>query len=129
MIVLPKGFSFRVSPEINNRVNVYLERTVRLHTKVVGNICLVRHNRVSFETHSWLAEKFHGKGLGTLLYAKAIQWCLDNGYKVRSSGTTLEAAQRVWRGKGLRKYFTILTHKDGTNHHFDMFYAVAKRSK
>ncbi len=60
-----------------------------------------------YETHSWLHPDYRGKGIGTKLYARAIQYCLVNNYRVRSSGGSSSDAQRVWKSKSLRKYFYI----------------------
>lgn len=60
------------------------------------------------------------------MYAKAIQFALQNGWKVRSSECPSDDAKRVWKGKTLRKYFSIKTKKYLPNRAFDSFYAYAK---
>ncbi len=60
-----------------------------------------------FDTHSWLHESLRGKGLGALIYAKAIHFCHTKGFKVRSSGGSSRDAQRVWKSKTLRKFFIV----------------------
>ena len=79
----------------------------------------------SFHTHSFLHATLHNKGFGTLLYARAIQWALENGFTVRNSGSSSDLAQRVWRGKSLRKYFRIVTkhNKYRKEPRYDVFYA------
>jgi GNAT superfamily N-acetyltransferase len=70
------------------------------------------------ETHSWLNCEYRNKGFGALLYAKAIQWGLSRGYRVRSSDGPSSDACRVWEGKKIRKYHRIrtFTRADGGVH-------------
>lgn len=100
--------------KIRRKPKRYLEEvSVQLYckntSKPVGYVNLIRYNPKSFETHSSLDSEYHGKGIGTKMYARAIQWCLENGYKARSSGGSSEMATRVWEGKTLRRYFNIRT--------------------
>jgi len=94
--------------------------------KVIGRVTLELDCR-SYRTHSSLDKIYRGKGLGTLMYAAAIQYALDRGHKVRSSGHTSLNAQRVWKSKGLRKYFKIrfVRHPQYTPE-FDVWYASDK---
>jgi GNAT superfamily N-acetyltransferase len=91
----------------------------------IGHVSLIKVREGYFETHSSLNNEFHGKGLGALLYARAIQYALDIGWGVRSSGQSSELAQRVWRGKTIRKYFSIKLQK-GEDSYYDKWYAYAK---
>lgn len=105
----PKGFHFNVFRTRYDSIRVQLLRVS--DGREIGSIDLEkvypRYDNFRLETHSDLSSEFHNKGLGTLLYAKAIQWALKNGYKVMSSGTTSWMAKRVWEGKGIRKYYNI----------------------
>lgn len=79
----------------------------------IGEVRLVKVlNKEAYETHSSLDQEYWGKGLGTKLYAKAIQWGMKNGLKVRSSVAPSTYAQRVWNSKSLRKYFKIRSGRD-----------------
>ena len=93
----------------------------------MGYVNLVRNTYTgSMNTHSQLHPNLRNKGFGTLLYARAIQWALENGYPVRNSGGSSEMAQRVWRGKSIRKFFRIVTHsyrKNTKDRNADIFYA------
>lgn len=119
----PKGFSFRVK-KVNQRYT-----SVSLHTTMpnreIGHVSLIKVREGYYETHSDLNEDFHGKGLGALMYARAIQHALEKGWGVRSSGSSSSDAQRVWRGKTIRKYFAIKLKK-GEDQYYDKWYAYAK---
>lgn len=105
----PKGF--RVRYQVNtydNRIeSVYCELVTHPAGEYAGNVELERLNHSTFITHANLRYPYHNKGLGTMLYAKAIAWAFNHGFKVRSSGDSSSMAKRVWEGKGLRKYFNI----------------------
>lgn len=108
----PKGFKFEISITGNRfgEQKDILISLIDLKSKSnVGHISLESQNKSSnsFATHSYLREEYHGKGLGAKLYAKAIQYCLARGYKVRSSGYSSLMAERVWRSKTIRKYYRI----------------------
>lgn len=142
----PRGFYFDIVPEyrkhwstgkrILDEVEVKLRRTTNDHK--VGSVRLVANYsyrkpwaQPKLETHSHLAYKYHGKGWGTRLYCRAIQWALENGYKVQSSGASSDMALRVWRGATIRKKFRIrVRHYKGHDGNIldtcDMFYAFPK---
>lgn len=107
----PNGFQVRYRFETYKRKihNVYVELYDMAGSQyyAVGNVELVRHTSDSFATHSNLDPKYWGKGLGTLIYSKAIAWALNHGYRVRSSGGSSDMAKRVWNGKGIRQHFDI----------------------
>ncbi len=63
-------------------------------------------------THSWLSSNYRNKGLGVLMYARAIQYALENKKRIRSSGESSGDAQRVWKSKTLRKFFRIRRYDD-----------------
>lgn len=120
----PKGFRFLIEKSRWSS-DVYVQLVSSKEIRSVGRITLSRLRKDYYATHSSLNEKYHGKGLGTLMYARAIQYALEQGWKVRSSGHSSEKAQRVWRGKGLRQKFAIKTRKTGYNHH--TWYAYPKQ--
>lgn len=108
----PNGF--RVHYKVIKYDNIVVSVVCRLtdmskeYDNYAGNVELERVNDGdTFITHSNLRYEYHGKGLGTLLYAKAIAWAFDHGFKVRSSGSSSSMAKRVWESKGLRKHFNI----------------------
>ena len=115
----PRGFRFEIGEAINHySCNCSACQEVAANNIIVklmdgnrkaGYITLVPHDKShkSYETHSWLDGRYRNKKFGALLYARAIQWCLDHNKKARSSGASSEMAQRVWRGKTIRKYFSI----------------------
>jgi GNAT superfamily N-acetyltransferase len=119
----PKGFTFRVS-KMNER---YTKVTLRLTltNREIGHVSLIKVREGYYETHSDLSSEYHGKGLGALLYARAIQHGLEKGWRVQSSGSSSSEAQRVWRGKSIRKYFSIKLKK-GDDPYYDKWYAYAK---
>jgi GNAT superfamily N-acetyltransferase len=119
----PKGFHFKTekSPNANlryeaARVLVYFVLPIKgkLVEREIGSLTLEpsHKDKKILHTHSYISEVFHGMGLGTQLYARAIKWALENKYQVRSSMSPSPQAQRVWNSKGLSKLFTI-TKKRG----------------
>ena len=93
----------------------------------IGTVSLVKHYLTgSYVTHSRLDSLYHRRGLGTIMYARAIQWALDNGHVVRSSGNSSDMAQRVWKSKGLRNFFSIRKRKHKECSRYDTWYAYSK---
>lgn len=119
----PKGFYFNI---VESTYNVYVELRLLKNRRKIGRVNLVKDDSKSYETHSSLDAAYHGRGLGALMYARAIQWCLTNGYRVKSSGASSESAQRVWRGKTLRKHFRIRTKRNIPDPSYDKWYASPK---
>jgi hypothetical protein len=123
-IVAPKGYIFK-----SKKFDQYLTR-ITLHVaksdKKIGYVSLVRVRPGYCETHSNLDSAYHNKGLGALLYAKAIQYGLSKKWRVQSSGSSSSMAQRVWKGKTLRKYFSIKYKKNPHDTYYDKWYAYAK---
>lgn len=103
----PKGFKFIVRKNFYNNWQVNLYKVYKSHSVPIGNIELIRSYGKTYETHSNLESEFHNKGLGALMYAKAIEWCLLRGYKCKSSGYPSGDAIRVWKGETIRKFFAI----------------------
>ena len=148
-ITLPKGFKFKITVHNKrsaknheayiNCVNIELYDTRRTECRYhdpdcpIGSVELVRRNYSSgenspnnvFETHSSLDKEYHNKGLGALMYARAIQWCLANGYGVRSSCAPSAMAFNVWEGQTLRKHFRICYKK---LEYDNVYYAYRKRT-
>jgi len=131
-IVAPRGYYFRVVK------GIYGGWSVKLYKRKIGeigHINLVRVYTGCYATHSHLDNKFHNKGLGALLYAKAIQWGIKHGYRIRSSGGSSRDAQRVWRGSTLKRWFDIKV-KPGIDYYSknpdpnrDTFYPRLKETK
>ncbi len=87
-----------------------------------------RKNKTRFyRTHSGLETAYHGKGLGTMMYAKAVQWALSRGYRVSSSGSSSTQAQRMWTGKSIRKYCKLV--KRHTAYGNPIWYCYTKGAK
>lgn len=112
-IKAPAGFQFKVS-DITSYGEVRIElynSFYRRGTKFrrgIGYILLIWEKRLgAFDTHSYLNDDFRERGLGTLMYSKAIQWCLSRGFPVCSSSSPSPLAQRVWKSKSLNKLFKI----------------------
>ncbi len=128
----PKGFRFKVTSEIydyndnlscgcccreccqcpkSKKDKPILSYKINLYAghNYIGDVDLVpsEYNKNEYLTHSYLNADYRNKRLGTLMYAKAIQWCLKRNKRVRSSGESSEDAQRLWKSKSLRKYFYI----------------------
>lgn len=100
----PRGFSFKIR-KMGSSIFVALHKNgVK---EVIGRVTLAKVAPKVYETHSWLHLDYRNKGFGTLIYARAIQWGFDNDSRVRSSGRSSGDAQRVWNGKGIRKYCSL----------------------
>lgn len=99
----------------------------------IGTVNAVPADRIrgKYETHSFLFPKFRKKGLGTLMYAKAISLLLSKGYKIQSSEFPSGAAQRVWKSKSLKKYFDITTVKVNRKYYngFDTIYVPSQKKR
>lgn len=124
-IKAPKGYKFKViANRFSAQVNLLLANGVE-----IGHITLVRDSssvKNIYRTHSTLNSAYHRKGLGSLMYARAIQFALEKGYSISSSGGSSDAAQRVWKGKTIRKYFTIKLKRRDKNYRHDRWYAYVK---
>lgn len=121
-IKAPKGYSFKVQKVTANYTKVTLHV---VKGRQIGYVNLVKVRQDFYATHSGLDSAYHNKGLGALMYARAIQHALEKGWRVSSSGSSSDAAQRVWKGKTIRKYFSI-KYKKGSDRYYDKWYAYAK---
>lgn len=106
----PRGYKWKVSTYNND----YDVATISLHDsrgRHVGEVRLQSEDTTKriVSTHSELDYDLRGRGIGTKLYVRAIQWGLAHGYRVRSSGGSSDDAERVWAGKGIREYFHLRT--------------------
>jgi GNAT superfamily N-acetyltransferase len=106
----PRGYKWKIVTYSDD----FDVATIGLHDSRgnrVGEVRLQREDAVKriVSTHSDLNYDLRGRGIGTKLYVRAIQWGLAHGYKVRSSGGSSEDAERVWAGKGIREYFYLRT--------------------
>jgi GNAT superfamily N-acetyltransferase len=100
----PKGFRFKI---LKPSDTVFVQLFDKATNQKIGNVNLVKLSDTTYATHSWLDPRYHQKGFGTLMYARAIQWCHENGYVARSSGNSSEMAQRMWNGRSIRKFYSI----------------------
>jgi len=129
-VIAPKGFHFvvRQNPYDSYSISIKLFKK----NKEIGHVNLVREYKGTYSTHSYLEPKYHNKGLGALMYAKAIQWGMEHCYRVRSSGSSSDAAQRMWRGKKITKWFDIKVRR-GKDYNgviqpsYDTFYPKPKK--
>lgn len=123
-IVAPKGYTFKVKKysQYMTRVTLHLSKT----KQQIGYVSLVRVRPGYYETHSDLDNSYHNKGLGALLYARAIKHALEKKWRVQSSGSSSVMARRVWEGKSLRKYFTIKAKRNQYDQYYDKWYAYHK---
>lgn len=111
-IRVPKGFEFKIKIPNDPEDNVKIRLCIKATGKEIGCIELEPKYKTNFYmTHSHLDCEFREQGLGALMYARAIQWCIDNNYRARSSGYSSDDAERVWQSKSLKKHFRILTRR------------------
>jgi GNAT superfamily N-acetyltransferase len=123
----PNGFHFKVKPNTADCSYVRIFLYSNVEEMPIGSIDLEKaYRRRAYYTHSRLSERFRGMKLGALMYAKAIQWALEHGFSVRSSGGTSDLAQRVWKGQTIRKFFTIREKKTKWDNY--IWYAYNKKS-
>lgn len=105
----PRGFKWDIQVFSDDVAEIKL---VNPNGSYVGSVRLVpeedKKSKI-VQTHSELNFNLRGRGYGTKLYVRAIQWGLAHGYKVRSSGGSSDQAERVWEGKGIREYFHLRT--------------------
>jgi GNAT superfamily N-acetyltransferase len=107
-VIAPKGYSLRVIKGTYSgwSVKLFKKRSGK-KSEEVGHVNLAPLYSGCYATHSYLQPQYRNKGLGAVMYAKAIQWGLERGYRIRSSGSSSEDAQKVWRGSFLKRYFDI----------------------
>jgi len=124
----PNNFLFQIKSSNHNKIVHFYLLDKKEENKKIGRVSLYRQLNGIYETHSYLNKKYRGLGLGTKLYSKAIQWCLENGYSIRSSGSSSDEAMRVWQGRSIRKLFRIRKKKDKECPSFinDVWYAYSK---
>lgn len=126
----PSGFRWSIKEVSKEYVRVSLVH--KGNNQKIGTIRLYKQEDNLWKTHSDLNFRYRNRGFGAKLYARAIQYCLVHGYRISSSGASSEDAQRVWRGKTIRKYFRIKTKHFTYNgqkeidHKYDTFYAYRK---
>lgn len=122
----PKGFKVVITKSLRtsgcgcdecSRFAGQYDYTVKLYHKqngkktVIGSVRLYPYhkskNKLCYETHSNLESRFHGQGLGSLLYKRAIEFCHHNSFIISSSQNPSMFAQRVWKSNGLKQHFYI----------------------
>lgn len=132
-VIAPKGFFFRIVKDYYSSWSVQLCLKETGHE--VGHVNLCHEYSGCYSTHSHLDSKYRGRKLGAIMYAKAIQFGMSRGWRVRSSGGSSEDAQRVWRGSTLKRWFEIKVRKGRDyytkelNPHCDTFFPKAKEEK
>jgi len=124
----PNNFLFQIKSSNHNKIVHFYLLDKKEENKKIGRVSLYRQLNGIYETHSYLNKKYRVLVLGTKLYYKAIQWCLENGYSIRSSGNSSDEAMRVWQSKSIRKLFRIRKKKDKECPSFinDVWYAYSK---
>ena len=129
-IKTPKGFTVRVSENDTHHVMIKLYHSGKANRVrgFIGRVTLYKRSAGVYETHYYLDDNYHGKGLGALLYARAIKWGLENGHLIRSSGASSDKARRVWESKTLRKFFSI-KKRNGSVRDLDVWYAYPKKKQ
>jgi GNAT superfamily N-acetyltransferase len=131
----PAGFSIEVTPQKRCHcpsckscppsyyVYLFDENYTDQYNKVptrmqVGsiNLCFTKkiNGRLKYETHSQLNPPYQNKGLGLLIYQRAIEFCLMNGYRISSSCSPSLMAQRLWKSRKLRSNFKVRKIKNYT---------------
>ncbi len=117
-IKAPKGFQFKIVPDVYSTSVQLFDKNKKVpdangkmvtYQYAIGTVSLYKdtYSDNFWRTHASLNSEYHNKGLGTLLYARAIQWALEHGYRVSSSGRSSEMARRMWKSKSIRKFFRI----------------------
>lgn len=134
-VIAPKGYFFRIIKDAYYCTSIQLHKRNKRGTKEVGHVNLVREYSACYSTHSYLSPSYRNKGLGALMYAKAIQYGIEQGWRVRSSGGSSTEAQRVWRGSTLKRWFDVKVRL-GKNYHdktpnpdYDTFFPRPKEEK
>jgi GNAT superfamily N-acetyltransferase len=123
----PKGFHWEIR---DFGYSVYIQ-LLDAKDRTVGRITLHRVTErptPQYETHSHMDEKYRGRGWGTKIYTRAIQWCLERGYRIKSSGSSSDMAARVWKSRGIREKFAIRKHQDPYSDAYSTWFAYTKPS-
>lgn len=89
---------------------------------LLGYVELHKKYRGRFATHSYVKQKYRGKGYGSKLYSHAIGYAIKKGYKVGSSYFPSDAARGTWSGKYLNSRYKITKYADGL-----VFYVQRKK--
>lgn len=124
----PKGYRFHVvstvaesSGYVSNVLPKDQTQTYRIELRtsfdneMIGYVDVAQTVFGFWETHAYLDSPYRGNGLGTLMYAKAIDTMLKLDNDIRSSATPSSNAEGVWRSKRLREHF-IIKRKAGRFH-------------
>jgi len=110
-VIAPKGYFFKVVKDYYRNDGYFVKLFKRGIDEEIGNVNLVEEYSKCYETHSYLMPEYRNKGLGARMYAKAIQWGHERGYRVRSSGGPSDDAKRVWRGSFLKRFFDVRVYR------------------
>jgi GNAT superfamily N-acetyltransferase len=152
-IKLPKDYSFSFSSNVGNFCNCSYEKIelkkckckhdyffyIKYRGNQVGSIHLEYQNGgidsdISVRrwiTHSNIQYDHRNKGLGVLLYSRAIEFAHKNKIKLGSYPWSSNDAKRVWESKRLRKRFIIRKYciRDNYNNDGEVYYAYKKNNK
>lgn len=117
VIRCPAGFYFKIENDSAGYQVLLFDKSNRKcrgkKPEDIGYIFLERIYENQYQTHSGLDDKYHGKGLGALLYAKAISFALKNNFKVMSYAYPSIEAENVWTySRLLRNNFNIRRRKE-----------------
>lgn len=121
MIKCPKGYHFVVTAPRPTRSIAYNSNSlptsevrsiwIELYNsktkEKIGYVDLVLTKYNFWETHSTLDDEEQGKGLGVLMYAKAIDVGLKNELVVKSSTAPSDDAKRTWKSRRLNALYEI----------------------
>lgn len=89
-------------------LRLYDTNTYRPGFKLIaGFLWLAKIKSGDWETHSELEPEYRGRGLGTLLYARAFDYGMNHKLSVVSSLNPSADAQRVWRSRSINDKFFV----------------------
>jgi hypothetical protein len=114
------GYVSNVLPEDQTQT-WRIELRTSLDNEMIGYVDVAQTLLGFWETHSYLDAPHRGNGLGTLMYAKAIDTLLKFGQDIRSSMTPSPNAEGCWRSKKLRDHY-VIKRKGGR------FHAISRKS-
>ncbi len=112
----PKGFHVRIRDKVIDSIThegvsyrecIAHHVELNFHDEVVGYVDVIKTISGYWETHSYIDDEHRGRGLGTLIYAKAIDGILKRGHEVRSSYKPSMDARNVWLSRKLNGLYDI----------------------
>jgi hypothetical protein len=90
-------------------LNFYLKVGRTFTKRPVISVFLNMVSEEHWETHVWnkLPRKYRNSGFGIFAYSMAADFAYLHGYKISSSLTPSELAQRVWQSTRIRKEYKV----------------------